>query len=536
MTVSLGTTAALPTFLDGIAAADVAEILDRLETRSFPAGSIVIAEGDFPRCIYLTESGTAQVEVADQALARIAAGTTIGEMSLFTGQPAAATVRAVDELVVRPIGERELERIASEHPQVYRNVAAILAGRLASTNRLAVRRDNAVVAVIRTGSPIAAYALACSIAWHTREPTALLVAGSAAELEPFARAEGRRGDGAHVVFDELDDGVVESLARRYPHVLVLPRGSRVALPEARTVDLPEGAIDGTALREGVAQGGRELGRIARDVAGLTVGLALGAGSLRGYAHAGVLRGLERIGLEPDYIAGASIGSAVAGAYACEYDATTTEKLLDGCARTLFRPTIPIRGFMSSAPLGRYLKEVYHGARLEDLARPLGVVTADLPTRREVVLRRGPLWRAVLASVSIPGVYPAQRIGGYTLVDGGVVNSVPSGVVADMGADQVIAVRLLGPSDEPELDGEVDEASVSRPPTALAALLSAIEIMQGRTAREGGPATVTIAPDLSAIPGAKLRNFSQGKRYVEAGEAAFEAALPRIASVLPWVRS
>jgi CRP-like cAMP-binding protein len=131
MSISTGSVAAGPSFLDGIPAAAAALILERLERRRFPPGSVVIEEGDLPRRIYFTESGEAEVEIADQPIGRIRAGTTIGEMSLFTGLPASASVRAVDELVVRVISEPELERIGLEHPQVFRNLAALLADRLA---------------------------------------------------------------------------------------------------------------------------------------------------------------------------------------------------------------------------------------------------------------------------------------------------------------------------------------------------------------------------------------------------------------------
>jgi NTE family protein len=544
MSVSLGSVAAGSSFLHGIPSAVAAELLDRLERRRFPPGSVVIEEGDFPRRIYFAESGEAEVEVAGQPIGRIRPGTTIGEMSLFTGLPASATVRAVDELVVRVISDTELERIGLEHPQVYRNLAAILADRLAFTNQVAARRESAKLALLREGDPLGAYALACSIAWHTREPAVLLVAGDAPELERFA-GDLSQEPRAHVV--TVAEGNVheriESLTPRYAHVLVhAPRLAANGLAGARAVELPAfepTAADADGLARGAlplaGDGGRAVGKVAREITGLTVGLALGAGSMRGYAHVGVIRGLTKIGLEVDYVCGSSIGAAVAAGYALGYDPGELDHLLDRTAKVLFRPTMPIRGFMSSGPLGRFLREIYQGKQIEELALPLGVVAADLPSHREIVFRRGPLWRAVLASVSIPGVYPAQRMGGYTLVDGGVVNAVPAGVASDMGAANVIAVRLVSPPFAPETNAEAIEPT-GRPPSALITILRAIEIMQSRTSREGGAATVTISPKLESAPGAKLRNFGDGKRFADLGEAAFEAALPRIASVLPWVRA
>jgi NTE family protein len=546
MSISIEHAPAPLSLFDGFEPDEAAELLATLETGTFPAGSVVIEEGELPRRLYLVVSGSAAVEVDGRPLARIPRGATIGEMSLITGEPTVATVRALSDLVVRVIGERELDRLGSAHPQIYRNLAAILAARLAKTNKLAIQSEQSSVVEIQAGTPTSAYALACSVAWHTREATAVVLQQAAPELEPFAAPRDSTGSTAHVLVAEAATDLarfLDGLTHRFRHVLLLPREGRPHdVPGTRYTQLHSALEaeqpDHAALREGLlpptAAGGATYGRVARELMGLTIGLALGAGSLRGYAHAGVIRGMERVGLRADYVSGASIGAAVAGAYAYGYDSDQVADLLDGCARTLFRPTLPVRGFLSSTALGSYLREIFHGARIEDLPTPLGLVAADLLTQREVVLRRGPLWRAALASVSVPGVYPAQRIGPYTLIDGGVVNSVPSGVVTDMGAANVLAVRLLGPNDPIDLNAEATE-STGRSPSALATLFGAIEIMQARTSREGGAATVTITPDLPLLRGAKLRNFADGKRFIEAGEAAFEAALPRIASVLPWVR-
>jgi NTE family protein len=550
--VSVENAVGIPSFFDGVPIEVAAQILERLETRRFPAGSVVVAEGDSPRQMYLAESGTADVVVGERRVGSVQPGTTIGEMSFFTGEPASATVRTVDELVVHVISERELERIAAAHPHVYRNLAAMLAGRLARTNRLAAEKESGKLVLVRGGPALVAFALACSIAWHSREPTALLVVGDAPELEPFAAGNGAARSRAAVIFDRSasDSGIaarVESLSGSYAHVLVLASGATPpALAGAQVAELPGAlelaAADKEALRSGVlpstTAAGRALGRLARQVAALTVGLALGAGSLRGYAHVGVLRGLARVGIEPDVVSGTSIGSAVAAAHLCGNEPAEIVRLLDGSARTLFKPRVPVRSFLASAPLGRYLREAYEGKRIEELPRPFGIVAADLPTHREVVLRRGILWRAVLASMSIPGVFPAQRMGSLTLVDGGVVNAVPASVAAEMGATTVLAVRLMSFPDVPDMETEATERSAP-PPSALSAILRAFEIMQARTAREsaGGAATVTITPKMQEIRSSgKLRNFADGSRYVEAGEAALEAALPRIGSVLPWMRT
>jgi predicted acylesterase/phospholipase RssA len=142
---------------------------------------------------------------------------------------------------------------------------------------------------------------------------------------------------------------------------------------------------------------------------------------------------------------------------------------------------------------------------------------------------------VLASISMPGILPAVRVGGRLLVDGGILNPVPASTVAAMGADTVVAVRLASPAGPPlyDIDSRYErEAETS----ALSAFIRSMEMMQGRI--DGDPPetpVITLVPEFSSIPGAKLRNFSSGRRYIDAGAAAAEAALPRIAAALPWLR-
>lgn len=549
MAVSVETGVETPSFFEGLSADVVAEILAELETRTFPAGTIVVAEGDQPGQLYLVESGTAEVLTDGQAVGIIHPGTTVAEMSFFTRQPASGTVRALEDLVVHPIGEREFDRIATAYPQVYRNLTAILSARLASTNRLAARQAGArgKLVTLTGGTPLVAYALACSVAWHTREPTMLIVAGEAPELEPFAVDESPQKVRATVMLDRsATDGslaaLVEDLCGTYAHVLVYGTRATPELAEAETAVLPVLDLDGyerdlhAGLLPAMTGAGRSIGALARRLTGLTVGLALGAGGLRGFAHVGVLKGLARIGLHPDVICGTSIGASVAAGYAMGFDCDKIEALVEGSARTIFKPTLPYKSFLRSRPLGRYLKEKCEGHHIEDLHVPLGVVAADLRSQREVVFRKGVVWRAILASMAIPGIFPAQKMGELTLVDGGVVNTVPAGVATDMGAAKVIAVRLFTLPSTPDVESEAVEEESGPPPSAIRVILRSFEIMQARTARENnGIAAVTIAPELGEIPTGKLKNFGVGTRYVDAGEGAFEEALPRLASVLPWLR-
>jgi NTE family protein len=163
-----------------------------------------------------------------------------------------------------------------------------------------------------------------------------------------------------------------------------------------------------------------------------------------------------------------------------------------------------------------------------------LVAADILTSRELVLRNGLVWQAVLASIAIPGVYPAQRIGPYIAVDGGVLNPFPVNVAAEMGAGTVIGVNLGSGAPLPEQEVDV-VAAVVRPPALLGVLLHSIEMMQrGIDAKPTDATVITIGPKLDPT-GVGLRNMEEGRRYVEDGAKAAEAALSRISAALPWLK-
>nr|WP_319801889.1 patatin-like phospholipase family protein [Azospirillum canadense] len=196
----------------------------------------------------------------------------------------------------------------------------------------------------------------------------------------------------------------------------------------------------------------------RGVSGLKIGLALGSGAARGWAHIGVLRALEEIGVAPDVICGTSIGAVVGAAY-------LTEQLDDlqswaqnmgwlgmlGIIDLTFR-----RGGLVAAEraFDRFRNHRTEVA-IDQLDRPFAAVATDLSTGREIWLREGPLLSAVQASAAMPGLFPAVRRDDHWLVDGALVNPVPVSLCRALGADVVIAVNLnseLSPLARPALRG------------------------------------------------------------------------------------
>ena len=154
--------------------------------------------------------------------------------------------------------------------------------------------------------------------------------------------------------------------------------------------------------------------------------------------------------------------------------------------------------MSSRALRKFLQGVTGDVLIEELPLPLATVAADLGTFREIVFRSGLLWQAVLTSISIPGIFPAQRVGHYMAVDGGVLNLVPVSAAADMDGHR----DRHSARHPPERAGSRGSggSGVRPPPSAIQVIMRSIEIMQSRLMPQAGDAaTIIVRPELEEIP-------------------------------------
>ena len=167
-----------------------------------------------------------------------------------------------------------------------------------------------------------------------------------------------------------------------------------------------------------------------------IGLALGA------AHIGVIRALEEMDIEISYVTGTSIGAFVGALYAFGYTSKDIEEIalklswMDISGLALFES-----GLLSNAKLGDLLGESLGEKKIEDADIPLAVLATDITNGDKVVLDKGPVAQAVMASTCIPGVFGPVKFDDKLLVDGGIVENIPIDTVKNMGADYVIAVDL-----------------------------------------------------------------------------------------------
>lgn len=173
-----------------------------------------------------------------------------------------------------------------------------------------------------------------------------------------------------------------------------------------------------------------------------IGLALGSGGARGFAHVGVLKVLKDSGIPVHLIAGSSMGAMVGCLYAAGSDIDRLYKLAGAFKRKYYLDfTVPKMGFVSGKRVKELIRVFTYNKKLEELDIPVAVVATDIKTGEKVIFKKGPVSEAVRASISIPGIFVPEKIDGRLLVDGGVIDRVPVSVVRQMGADIVIAVDV-----------------------------------------------------------------------------------------------
>jgi len=189
-------------------------------------------------------------------------------------------------------------------------------------------------------------------------------------------------------------------------------------------------------------------RLAREICGRLVGLALSSGAAKGFAHVGVIQVLEEHGIEVDVVAGASMGAYVGSLWAYGNNGPELERIareMEGrwSLWSLIDPAFPPRqGFLRGYAVKKRLMRTIGQARFGDLARPLRVVAGNLATLERVVFTSGEVATAVHASCAVPGVCVPVTIDGETYIDGGIVDPLPVDVLREMGVAKVIAVDVI----------------------------------------------------------------------------------------------
>ena len=263
---------------------------------------------------------------------------------------------------------------------------------------------------------------------------------------------------------------------------------------------------------------------------LKVGLALGSGGLWGLAHIGVLKVLEENNISIDYIAGSSMGAIIGALYSLNPNVKELEERAFSLTKKdltkLIDLNIPKVSLIKGDKVRSFLKNLIGNRTFLDTKIPLAIVTTDLKTGKEVVIKEGKLINAIMASISIPGVFPPIKSQEGLLVDGGLINPTPVNVAREMGSDVVIGVDLTMKS-KTELKN----------PNIFQILMRSYEILRTQSTKfnidENDENLLIIKPDTT-----KLRKFKfyETQKFVKEGERVARNSFPAIKKLIKISKS
>ena len=453
-----------------------------------PGGALLDREGENDSALFLVVTGSLGVFVADslgqrRMVAHVPAGETVGEMSLIARDHShSAQLVALRDTELLRISADGFEALVARHPKVMMNLTRVLVKRLAAANR-----SNGDGARPRTFAivPLQDHLEAAPVA-H-RIANALAEMGSrAAVLDNSASEQSAEWfnsfEAAHdVVFyrgDAPDSAWTHQCLRQADRIFLLARADAplplrpLDLPafKERASGLPEllllhpagakaGLPEHFSLRSGLfeshhhirANNTADVHRLARFIAGRAVGLVLAGGGARGFAHIGVIRALMEAEVPFDHLGGTSIGAIIASGLAHEWG---VEELTDRMREVFVTNnplddyTLPLIALLRGRKASQMLKANFGHILIEELPKPFFCVSSDLTTGRIHEHRAGLLWRALRASVALPGILPPVIHHGHLLVDGGVMNNLPVDVMRGhaIGAGPIIACDITGEID------------------------------------------------------------------------------------------
>lgn len=484
--------------LADVGEAGVKRLLAEANWFGLPGGTLLKRDGENDHALFLVVTGCLGVFVDDEhggkrLVAHVPAGETVGEMSLISGEPHTAQLVALRDTELLRVSPHAFDSLIARHPRVMMNLMRILIRRLSETTRQAedhARPKTFAIVPLQeglSGEPIA-----------RRLANALVEMGSkAAVLDSSAAEESaewfNRFEASHdIVFyrgDAPDSAWTHLCLRQADRVFLLASADR-PLP-LRPLDLPafkeratglpqllllhpdsrgQGLPEHFALRSGLFEShhhirdGRQddIRRLARFISGRAVGLVLAGGGARGFAHIGVMKALTEAGVPFDHLGGTSMGAIIAAGIALEWGLDELiARMRQAFVETnpLSDYTLPLIALVRGKKVSTLLREHFGRGRIEEMPKPFFCVSSDLTTGRIHVHRDGPVWRALRASVALPGILPPVTHHGHLLVDGGVMNNLPVDVMSTQAKGPIIASDVTGELDLRATDSRYGERPV-----------------------------------------------------------------------------
>lgn len=557
---------------EGLGPAELQAVAARMHPRSFEAGEALCRVGEPSDRLWLITGGLVHVMAPKPGGATLVdrqrKGDAVGEVGTLLGEERSASVVASIPTTTLELDAAAYTELVLRFPVILINVIRTLRTRLARSRSRSVQSQRGEMIALLTGPSLAAGAeLTAAARAATPRPVTSVdrrysFAGAMTAADDLAASHA-----TVLLHADLEQETVASMREEVDRVVVVACGGAetARLGTLRVgPSMPPGSVEAIIVGEEAAEAARawppespmrvvrecprgdefalagdDVAWLARHLTRTKLGLALGAGGAKGYAHIGVLQVLEEAGYVVDYIAGSSIGAIVGAYLALGMNAETIEATL----REAFNPSAVEKIFSRPSLAGSsegldvmeaIFRRTTGGRTFDDTQIPLIVMTADLTDRVPAPLSDGTLADALLAATALAGMFPPRERDGHRLVDGLALVPVPTSSVLDAGADIAVSVNLTGAevlSSWPGGHSPQPQPERRRRPGMLDTLLEVMDLSQLDTSvRHADLADVVITPRFGPC---NWRDFDLADLFLAAGrEAATEELTALGALALP----
>ena len=561
------------------------ELQDQLEWINISNGETLFQEGDEADGVYIIISGHLRAKVStengdQQTIGELGPAEFVGEYALITDEPRSATIYAVRHSSVVKMNLELLNRYIYTDPTLMRKIARTVITRqkqlLHPKNRTEIKHRT--FTLIRHGQTSAIHELARTLASLIDENGNTLVLDS----QSFDNFFGQQGVAQSPIDTPIQPVIaarLSELENRYKFIIFIAdkensawtkraigQSDRVLIIADSEADPSISAIEKT-LKNDVTQIRRDLvllhpvetetpsgtaawlelrnvsthyhlrkgdpthmARLARRLTGRAVGLICSGGGARGYAQLGTYKAILELDIPIDYIAGTSMGAISAGTIACDYSYKKGQELAQYCADLgVTDLTLPLASIAASKNVSQICQHIYGSRLIEDLWTPFFCISSNLTKAERVVHQHGSLWRAVRASMSIPGVFLPIVENGDVLVDGGVMDNYPVQLMQDIAE----STRLIGVNVNPYIERSVTfdyDTSLSgwrillnrlnpfsrklRAPSIMGTILRSLDVNSMKTTKETASLLeVNITPDIRRFT---MNDYAKWKTISECG--------------------
>lgn len=534
----------LPLFT-GLDAATLAQLAHRMDELELEAGSYLFHAGEQSDSLYVVRSGRLQVIQGDVVLRELGRGDVLGELGMLIDAPRSASIRALRDSTLVRLTKAQFDQIADSG--VLATLVRTLAARLHQAPPPAHRPTSPDVVVAVVGfNPDAPVPAVASALLAALSPWLGAVDPGKVDRDGLERAE-RTADKV-VLHASVHDREWRDFCLRVADRIVLVAGD----PSPRSAPMPARAMGADVVLAGPPAGREDrrqweeliaprsmhachyrhlednLRPLAARIAGRSLGLVLGGGGARGFAHLGVLEELERAGIIVDRFAGTSMGAVIAAFAASGLDAAAVDaRVYEYFIRhnPIGDYAVPTKGLVRGQRALALLRHAYGEQRVEELPKEFRCVSVDLHERRAIVHRSGRLVDAVGCSLRLPGLYPPKVYNGRLHVDGGVLDNLPVATLAGP-EGMVIAVSIGLGEGAPDPKTRSGDPKVPGIADTLMRTMTIGSQQMADAAR--AQAHLVIRPDTRAVG---LLEFHQIDVAREAGRVAAREMLPKIGALL-----